>query len=607
MENVPSNSHLKFHFLIPLINLDYIINNQWGGDNAIVFLKFTDNADIANIGDKISEMVYERNPFWKDLKISFKLQPLFDIYLSDYKFDYAEEKGSTKHIFIFGITAFLVLLIACINFTNLFVASSLKRKRFVGIKLTNGANKAHVIKESLFEVVFYLALSFTVAIVIIKLVQPYFNSLAGKDIVIQVFSLKFLALSLPIILISLVLSSIFPWLHLKQLSPIRILKEKHSNHRNKFGIQKVLVTLQFIIAIILIFNVLTISKQLNFLKNKQIGFETENIVYVHTDGKLQEKAVQERMKNELLQNSNILNIAFRGSVPTLWNSGNPLSAKPEFKELMATEEIFVDEDYFDLMQIKFIEGENIYKQGTGTDNFCIINEIAAARLGLEPPYVNQVVYQDVNKPLTIKGVIENINTKSLTQLIDPCIYTYANRSGKAGIMLCKISGNYTEALDAVKSFCQETIPNVPFEYHFLSEDYERLYSSENSAKAIMLVLTSLAIVITCLGLLAMVLFITESRIKEIGIRKTNGARIIEIIALLGSEFIKWVAIAFIIGCPIAWFAMNKWLENFAYKTPMSWWIFISAGLITLVIALITVSWQSWRAATRNPVEALRYE
>ena len=325
MENIPSHSHLKFHFLIPFINVDWIVRNPWGGDNSITFLKLnrTDNTEF--LESKITQMVYDRKSLWKDLKMDFRLQPLHDIYLSNFSFDYSAETGSKKNILIFSIAAFLVLLIACINFTNLYIASSLKRRRAMGIKLTNGANKVHILKESFFEVAVFLVLSFLIAVVLVKLIQPFFVTLAGKEIIIRVFSVRFLALSIPIILISLALTSVFPWLHLKRLAPVTILKEGNSNNKKKFSIQKVLITAQFVIAIILIFSVLAINKQLVFLQNKQLGFNRQNIIYVYTNAHLQEKIIQDRMKQELLRNPNIIGMAYRSSLPTIWNNGNPLS------------------------------------------------------------------------------------------------------------------------------------------------------------------------------------------------------------------------------------------------------------------------------------------
>ncbi len=607
MENIPAHTHLKFHFIIPFINVDWIVKNPWGGDNCITFLKLNRTDNNKTIESKITALVYAREKLWKDLKIDFRLQALRDIYLSNYKFEYATETGSKRNIVIFSIAAFLILLIACINFTNLFIASSLKRKRAMGIKLTNGANKIHILKESFFEVLLFFILSFLIAVALVKIIQPFFNALAGKEIFINIFSLQFLSLSIPIVFISLILTSIFPWLHLRRLKPTRILKEKSASGRNNLSIQKVLVITQFVIAIVLIFSVIAVSKQLSFIQNKQLGFNKENIIYIYTTSKLQEKTIQNRMKNELLGNSNIQGVAFRSSLPTIWNNGNPLSKNSDFKEIMATEEIFVDKDYFDLMKINFIEGENIYKQDNSSKDFCIVNQMAVRNLGLKAPYVDKVIYEGPNKQLVIKGVIENINIKSLAQGVDPCIYRGTEKKSNDGVMLIKISNNYDEAINSVRIFCNENNSGVPFEYHFLDDVYDNLYKAENTARTIMLLFALIGITIISLGLLAMILFITENKIKEIGIRKVNGAKITEILALLNKDFIKWVAIAFVIATPIAWYAMNKWLENFAYKTTLSWWIFALAGLLALGIALLTVSWQSWRAATRNPVEALRYE
>ncbi len=607
MENIPSNSHLKFHFLVPFINEEGLAQNQWGGDNAILFLKLKNTNNIKALENEITKKVYDRTTLWERLKIVFRLQPLYDIYLSNYSFDYSAETGSKKHILIFSITAFLVLLIAGINFTNLFIASTLKRKRAIGIKLTIGAHKKHVLNELFLESLSLLIFSFLLAILLVKLVQPYFIALSGKDIIIKVFSFRFLILSLPILIISLVLINIFPWLHLKQLSPLTILKKGESATKNKFSIQKALIVLQFVIAIVLICNVTVINKQLHYLNRKQLGFNKENIIYTHTNHNLQEKSIQNRMRDELSQNTNILGMAFRSSLPTIWTEGNPLSGSPEFTDPVATEEIFIDEEYFDLMQISFIEGENIFSQKIQDNRYCIINKMTADKLGLKSPYTDKIIYEGPNEQLIIKGVINNVNTKSLAQVIDPCIYRGTEHKGKAGVILIKITDNYKDAINAIQNFCQEINPDIPFEYHFLDNVYENLYATESNSRTIMLLFTIITIAIILLGLLAMVLFITESRIKEIGIRKINGANISEIIFLLIKDFVKWVILAFLVASPIAYFTMHKWLENFAYRTTLSWWIFLFSGGIALFFAVLAIAWQSWRTAIRNPVDALRYE
>lgn len=372
-----THSHLRFHFLVPLTNIDWLSRNLWGGDNTITFLKFKHPINEDEIGTKMTEIVFSNDPFWKDFQVRFGVQPLHDVYLSDYRFSYGVEAGSKKNIFIFSITAFLVLLIACINFTNLFIASNLKRKRSMGIRLIYGAHKTHLARETIIEVLLFLLSSFIIAMIMVKIIEPFFISLAGKDITIKIFSFRFLMLSMPILVISLALTSIFPSLHFKGVSLANSIKDGKQNSNDKIGIQKILVSAQFVIAIVLICNVLTVNKQLTFLQDKQLGFNTENVIYIPINDQLQQKHIQNRMRKELLQNSNIQEMAIRSSLPTVWSNGKPLANNAAFKDIISAEEIVVDAHYFDLMDINFMEGENIFEHGKTTKNACIINQMAA--------------------------------------------------------------------------------------------------------------------------------------------------------------------------------------------------------------------------------------
>ena len=610
IENVATNSHLQFRYLIPTLNLgkDWQ-SNQWGADNGIVYLKLNTTKNIEAVNEKITETFYDRSPFFKQIKVHMTMQALKDIPFSDeFKHDYAK-KTSKKNIYILSIVAFFILFIACINFTNLFISTAMTRKKAVGIKITNGASKVSIVREYLSEVLAYILLSFVIALVFIKVIHPYFNELSGELIDINYFSLSFLGLALSLILITIAMTGVFPGIYLTRMNISMVMKGHVAKHSG-FSIQKVLVTSQFVLATLLLFGVITIIKQVNYLHSKNLGFDKENVLYVYTEGGIREPKGQQKLKDELLRNPHIKKIAYRSCIPTKFDVGTMVSLTSESNENQVhMEYIFVDNDYFDLANIDFIEGNNIFSSAQDALNYCIINKKAAEALNLSAPYRDKVLYSSNSggKAFTVKGVIKDVNTKSLTQNVYPCIYIKPEWYNQSSILLFKLQGDPEQTIGAIKEYWDQELPGVPFEYHFLDETYNALYKSEEKAKTIITWFTTVALILTSLGLLAMVHFITENRVKEIGIRKVNGAKISEVMVVLNKDIIKWVAIAFLIAIPIAWQTMSKWLENFAYKTEINWWIFALTGILALGIALITVSFQSWKAATRNPVEALRYE
>jgi putative ABC transport system permease protein len=612
IDNIPSNSHLQFRFLIPTLNLGQSWHrNQWGSDNSITYLKLNNSKGIELLNKKITDLVYKNQSIWKEIKAQVVLQNIKEIpFSTNFKWDDAK-KSSKRNIYALSGIAFLIMLIACINFTNLFISSALKRNRATGIKLANGAHRSSIIGEYMVEVFLFVLVSFASAVIILLVLHPYLNHLSGSVIEINFLSLRFLAIAFPLLLTTALLAGFFPGTYLTRFKLVDILKNNTSSKGSKASVQNIMVTAQFVIATILVFAVLVIHKQVDFLQSKNLGFEKENVLYIPTVGKLKQEFHQKRLKNELLKNSNITAIAYRGGMPTIWNGGIQLSYNTD-KNIVGSEEIHIGQGYFDLMNIDFIEGENVFHKDNGSINHCVINKMAAEKLNLEPPYINQVInIYGRNQSVVIKGVIENINTKSLAQQILPNIYFRFNDkmigSYENGMLLFKIASNHSKAIADIQTYWEKEFPERPFEYSFLDQTYDKLYKSERKAREILSWFTLIALLLTSLGLLAMTYFITEQRTKEIGIRKVNGAKVSEILQMLNKDFIKWVAIAFVIAVPVAYFAMTKWLENFAYKTELSWWIFALAGVLALGIALLTVSWQSWKAATRNPVEALRYE
>jgi putative ABC transport system permease protein len=609
LENIPANSHLQFDYIISTVSLGKSwIRDQWGSDNSNTYLKVDSHANIDSLNSKITSIVHNHIPqLANNFDVSFVLQPLKDIpFDNGFKWDFVK-KTNKRNIYVLSVVALLIMFIACMNFTNLFISTAIKRNKEVGIKISNGASKFSIAKEHLEEVLLYVLFSFVISLVLVPVLHPYFNRLSGEIVEINYTNIRFLVMSISLITGTVILAGIFPGLYLTKINISEILRGT-KNERSKSSLQKALVTAQFTIATILLLAMITVYKQVDFLHSKELGFDKDNILYLYTEGKLENFKEQKKMKEELLRSPYISKVAYRGALPTEWSNGSTVGKSKD--DLSGNFEwIQVGRDYFDLSGIEFVEGDNAFSYMNDTARCCIINEKAAEVLGLEPPVVEKplYMYSNNNKEFIIKGVTKNVNTKTLSQNIDPCIYTKPRWKSNTAILMFKLTGDYSKGIEAIKKYYTATFTEQPFEYHFLDETYDALYKSEEKARSIISWFTVIALILTSLGLFAMVHFITEQRTKEIGVRKVNGAKISEVMTMLNKDFIKWVIIAFVIATPVAYYAMNKWLENFAYKTELSWWIFALAGVLALGIALLTVSFQSWKAATKNPVESLRYE
>jgi len=610
IKNVPKNSHLQFHFLIPMLNQPpQWLESKWDSDNCFQYLVLGDNVNTQKLGAKLTHLLYSKNEIWKEFKVSLILQPLIDIHFGKgFNADKAAT-GNRQNVYILMAIAFFVLLIACINFINIFVSTSLKRTKSTGVKMVSGASRASVFGEFSIEVLILVLTSFVISIVIVKLTLPYFNTILGSQIAIQLWSTDFLFIAIPVIFLTILLAGFFPSFYISRFNPVLILKGGNSGISGKKNtFQRSLATIQFVIATVLIISVIVIQKQVNFLKTKSLGFDKENLIYVNTVGQFRSGQNIKVMKEELSRNKNILGITSQNSLPSVFFNGGNMSVKEAPDKKVHGEMVDISENYFDVMKMQFLEGSQDFNYSNDSITSCIINEAAAKQLNLKPPYTGQMVFcYNANAYLTITGVVNDVYSKSLNQDVMPCLYTKSGNYENDGVILFRINGNYESAISAIKDYWNKTNSSFPFEYNFLDEVYDGLYKNEISTQKLLSWFTILSIILTCMGLLAMTYFITESRTKEIGVRKINGAKTAEVLSMLNMDIVKWIALAYIIAAPLAYYAMNKWLQNFAFKTELSWWIFVLAGLIVLGVALLTVSWQSWKAATRNPVEALRYE
>jgi len=614
IKDLPNNSHLQFDCVVPYIvmkELGFDLND-WYNWNPITYIKLNNASNPDDVCTKV-QTIAENNRKNSSTE-TFVLQPLKDIHFNT-KLDFDTAITTNPvYIYILSIGAFLILIIATINYINLSVALQKKRIKEVGIKRTLGATKTNVIKQIFVETGIMVLFSFVISFFVVYVTKSYYNDFLGDNISFNFISFESLVVFSILVVLIAGISSLYPAWLMSSLKLSNILGNKIQSVSKGFSLRQVPLTLQFTLSILLIIVAFSISNQLNFIKNTDLGFNSKNIVYLPL--KNNSEAKFNSFKNELLKDSNIESVAVKdNSILGLHGTNGSLEWEGKLPgEKLWVDNIYIDCQYFKILDVKFTEGRNfIEHSATDSKNAVIVNEELIKRIKLENPVGKQIKYQGKNKQII--GVIEDAHFQSLHKSIEPQIYQVANFTtniNEEALVIVKYNksekaGTIASVMANIKNTWNQIYPELPYSYTFLHQQVENQYKSEQKLTVLMYIFSGMSILLSCLGLLAITVFIAEKRTKEIGIRKVNGAKVSEILSMLNKDFIKWVAIAFVVACPIAYYAMNKWLESFAYKTTLSWWIFALAGLLALGIALLTVSWQSWRAATRNPVEALRYE
>ncbi len=519
-------------------------------------------------------------------------EPITTSYFSNKK---GEIKQNSKTLVtVLSAITLLILILSVINYINLTIAQSGFRNKEVAIKKLMGSSRGSLIRQHVSESVLICFIAFGLGILLSTVAKPVFNSLLETHInIIANISVSTIAGFVAVVLLVGIISGIIPALYLTGLNPAEVVKGSFQK-KNKTAYSKVLVSFQFTVTIALIICASFIVKQTNFLKNYDLGFNKENIVEIVSDFNSSQRQAFGDILNRI---PGVQQFSFVAGSPL--DGGNNQSFIYDGKPVSFSE-FYVDSAFFSLMGIEY------EKTGVAwSDNVLWLNKATIRELNLEPLSKS---FKGYEKELPVYGVVEDYHFNDLKQTIGLAMLHPMNKQQNDWSVLIKISGtNIAGTMDKIKSEWNRYTNGSPFDYHFANATVDSWYKKEANTSKIISWFSMLASIISVMGILALVTYYNQLRIKEIGIRKVNGAKISEILSMLNKDFVKWVVISFVIATPIAYFAMNKWLENFAYKTTLSWWIFALAGLLALGIALLTVSWQSWRAATRNPVEALRYE
>ncbi len=612
LKDLPSNSHFNFDFIastetIAKQNGDFI-NKTWGEFNYYSYFKLNEavsfsESGVSDLESKINTIAEER--FNKKI-FEFRLQPLEDIHLhSDLQLDVAGH-GNSQYVSIFFIVALFILFVACINFMNLSTARSAKRGREVGIRKAIGAHRSQLIAQFLSESILLSFISLILAVGLVFLVLPYFNEISGKALSIDITKTDFWLSLLAIILVTGLFSGSYPALYLSKFNPIKVIQGNLKTSGRSLFFRNGLVTMQFVISAVLIVGTGVVYNQLNFIKEKNLGFNKSNMIIVPFRGEIENK--QDALKAALLQNPLLENYSVFNDMPTNLDTGTT-DIDWEGKEQddgLVIPTLGMDDKFISLFDIEVLAGRGFSEKFTINDKNFVINETLMRLMGrdLNDIIGQKFVLNDISG--NVIGVVKDFHFKPLQYNIEPLVLR--QRDNNPRFLAIRTTIDQTEAsLNALQSIHSKLNPAFPFSYSFLDADLENLYEGEQQMGTIFNILALLAIFISCLGIYGLSAFMAEQRIKEIGIRKVLGATTTSLVNLLSKDFLKLVVLALLISIPLSWYYLNEWLLTFAYHIKISWWIFASAGIMIIMITLLTVSYQSVKSAIANPIDSLRSE
>jgi putative ABC transport system permease protein len=524
---------------------------------------------------------------------------------------------SPVYLFILGAIAIITLVIACINFINISTCQITKRNKDIAIRKINGAGRRHIMALQLWHSVLSAVASVLLAIPVSNLLLPYFNSVVQRPVSSHFMDPSVWAIIFFTLVIIVLLTGWVPGYFYSKISPIQAIQLKIKAGSKTNSVRNIFVIAQFSITILLITTQFFILRQISFMRNADLGFNNENLLAIHVntieeDSYLRKYEIVTTYKNELEKygaqfgfgkgviTENIPGFYYQNTFTLVPVDGN-------IDECLVTSTA-IDENFLEVYEIPMAEGRFFSKQLASDKSGFMINETLMKQIGWESCEGKYMRYHHEGVDMPVIGVVKDIHTTTLKEKIGPMVYRFGQHNNSPGFITFRLTGPEKEKTIAfMEQEWLKMFPDAPFVYFDVKERYFQNYAEEERLSKIVGSFALLAIVLSALGLIGLITFFTNQRTKEIGIRKVNGAKIWEVMLMLNIDFVKWVAIAFVIATPIAYYAMSQWLQNFAYKTELSWWIFALAGLLALGIALLTVSWQSWRAARRNPVEALRYE
>jgi putative ABC transport system permease protein len=605
MRDVPPNSQLQFDFLCPFAEIKN--NLGWGIWNYTTYILAQEKSSFRTIGDKLNDIV-KKIP--NQDKIQLHLQPLLSIHLYSRLRSDLSTNTNIKTVYTISSILILVLLVACVNYMNLATARFTKRGKEAGLRKVAGATNSNLLSQFLTESFAITFSAFIIALFLCFLLMPLFITLAGIPlslkslftlgsfikIIILIFLITFLAGSYPAFMLSSVspVSSIHDDLKIGRLISVKLLR-------------KIFVVFQFFISIALITCAIVIKAQMNLIKNKDLGLNSNHVIVVPTYQAMV-RPKYELFKKEILTNPAIINataVAYSPGAQSFnqntWWEG---LAEGDISHYM--DWISVDQDFISTLKIELLKGEFFPENISGKGSVVyVLNESAVKKIGWDDPIGKRFEIIGLGRG-HVAGVVKDFNFKSLHNEIKPAALAYYPEQFD-NLMINLSAENTTSTLNFLKKKWESLFPQYPFEYTFLNDDFQKLYQKETATSLIVTYISLMALFVSCIGLFGLVLFTIDSRIKEIGLRKVAGSTSWKIVSMLNIEYTKWILVSFVIACPVIIYSMHIWLQNFAYRVNISWWMFALALIITIIISLLTVSWHTWKTASKNPVECLRHE
>ena len=630
IENIPGNTHLTFDMLVSMSTYPEALTTNWLSMNYFSYLKLREGVTIPDIEDKVTDIVVEKvapqaMAYLKLPKEAFKdrasvnktfhfiFQPVSSIHLYSHFRGEIGTPGNISYIYIFSAIAIFIIIIACINFMNLATARSSKRAMEVGVRKTLGSSKGKLVGQFMLESMFFSIIAMVIALGLTETFRIPFSNIAGKSISFNVFEDPWIfILIVGLTLIIGLLAGSYPAFYLTKYKPVEVMKGALRSGTKSSWFRSSMVVFQFVISISLIICTSLVYKQMDYISNLNVGFNKENVIVISNAWSLGNN--MEAFKWELINHPDVQNASYTYCVPS--KSFNSTLTKAE-GDLEVDHQIFTnraDYDFLETMGMETVSGRNFSRDMTSDSSAVLVNEAAVKALGWSNGDPEEALGKYIEMmhgklgsrvKYNVIGVIKDFNYESLKSEIRPlAVFLFR----KAYYLTVRIkSDNIPQTLNMLESKWKGMATDAPFEYSFLDQSFEELYQAEQKLGQIFGIFTTMAIFIACLGLIGLAAYTAEQRTKEIGIRKVMGASVPNVVTMLNKEFIKLVAIAIIIASPIAWYLMQKWLSNFVYKTEIGVWPFIFAAVLAIVITMITVGYQSLKAALANPVNSLKTE
>ncbi len=597
-KDIPSNSHIKFDFVIPLKSIERFgfPLDRWDYFAFTDYVELQENCSLENIKNKIKNVIKQHD---ESSIATISLQPITDIHLFSSKYG---GKGDIKTVILFSFIAVLVLLTACINFMNLFTAQSTKKAKEIGLRKVVGSSREKIILKIYFETFVLTVFALLLSVLIVELFLPWFNNLSAKELTLNFGQNIFLvSILLGVVVITSIIAGAYPAFHLSAFNPLKIMKGEMYSGSKGSSFRKVLVTIQFTLSIILIICSFFISKQLIFMRNYDMGYDKDHVLILSLKG--ESKKHRQTLKSELIKLPGVKSCCAVSHPPTRpmysFNVDNWEGRNTEDKIL--TYVMYTDQDFLETLNIELKEGRYLSNEiASDSIEGLVINQSAAKYMGMNNP-IGKMVSDN-----RIIGVVNDFHFNTLHTDIKPHFF-FLGKDDFNYLLIKLNSINIIDTRNLINETWLKINPDIPIESEFLDAKFDEIYRKDIRTAKIVIAFTILIILISCLGLFGLASFSAAQRTKEIGIRKVLGASIKQIVSILSWEFTKWVVLANLIAWPISFYIMKKMLNSYEYKVDLSWWIFALAGLTTFIIAVITVSFHAYRAANTNPAKTLKYE